>query len=165
MFIFTSYMQQENQNIKVVARNRKAFHDYHILQKFEAGLILEGAEVKSLRAGMVSLKESYAAVRGREIFLINMHITPYEKATIHPPDPRRERKLLLNQRELKKLITKVEERGMALIPLMIYFKNQWAKVEIALAQGKRKYDKRDAKEKQQAKREMEREFKERQKRF
>ena len=158
-------MDQENSRIKVVARNRKAFRDYHILQKFEAGLVLEGSEVKSLRAGQVSLKESYAAVRGNEIYLVNLHITPYDKATIRPPDPRRERKLLLTHRELKKLIIRVEERGMALIPLSIYFKNQWAKVEIALAQGKRQYDKRAAKEKLLAKREIEREFKERQRRY
>jgi SsrA-binding protein len=162
VFIFIGYMNQENAHIKVVARNRKAFHDYHILQKYEAGLVLEGSEVKSLRAGLVSLKESYAAVRGEEIYLINLHITPYEKATIRPPDPRRERKLLLTRRELKKIIIRVEERGMALVPLTIYFKDQWAKVEIALAQGKRQYDKRADKEKLRAKREMEREFKERQ---
>jgi len=155
-------MSQEDPRIKVVARNRKAFHDYHILQKFEAGLVLEGPEVKSLRAGQVSLKESYAAVRGEEIFLINCHITPYEKTTVRPPDPHRDRKLLLNRRELKKIIIRVEERGMALVPLSIYFKDQWAKVEIALAKGKRQYDKRADKERQAAKRDVEREFKERQ---
>jgi SsrA-binding protein len=155
-------MNKEEPRIKVVARNRKALHDYHILQRFEAGLVLEGPEVKSLRAGQVSLKESYATVRGNEIYLINCHITPYEKTSIKPPDPRRERKLLLNRRELKKLIIRIEERGMALVPLTIYFKNQWAKVEIALAKGKRQYDKRADKERRMAKRELEREFKERQ---
>ena len=154
-------MNQETPNIKILARNRKAFHDYHILQKFEAGLVLEGSEVKSLRAGLVSLKESYATVRGEEVFLVNMHITPYEKATIRPPDPMRDRKLLLNRRELKKIIIKVEERGMTLIPLSLYLKNQWVKVEIALAQGKRQYDKRIDKENLMAKREIERVFKER----
>jgi len=154
-------MNQETPNIKILARNRKAFHDYHILQKFEAGLVLEGSEVKSLRAGLVSLKESYATVRGEEVFLVNMHITPYEKATIRPPDPLRDRKLLLNRRELKKIIIKVEERGMTLIPLSLYLKNQWVKVEIALAQGKRQYDKRTDKENLMAKREIERVFKER----
>jgi SsrA-binding protein len=155
-------MNQETPNIKILARNRKAFHDYNILQKFEAGLVLEGSEVKSLRAGLVSLKESYATVRGEEVFLVNMHITPYEKATIRPPDPMRDRKLLLNRRELKKIIIKVEERGMTLIPLSLYLKNQWVKVEIALAQGKRQYDKRIDKDNRMAKRELERVFKERQ---
>jgi SsrA-binding protein len=154
-------VDQETPNIKILARNRKAFHDYHILQKFEAGVVLEGSEVKSLRAGLVSLKESYATVRGEEVFLVNMHITPYEKTTTRPPDPMRDRKLLLNRRELKKIITKVEERGMTLIPLSLYLKNQWVKVEIALAQGKRQYDKRADKENRMAKREIERVFKER----
>ena len=153
-------MNQEDASIKVVARNRKAFHDYHILQKFEAGLVLEGPEVKSLRAGHVSLKESYAAVKDGELFLVNLHINPYDKATILPPDPRRDRKLLLTRRELKRIITRVEERGMALVPLSLYFKNQWAKVELALARGKRQYDKRADKEKRMAKRDIEREFKE-----
>jgi SsrA-binding protein len=161
VIIINIYMEQQSPRIKVVARNRKAFHDYHILQKFEAGLVLEGPEVKSLRAGQVSLKESYATVRGDEVYLINLHITPYDKATIRPPDPMRDRKLLLNRRELKKIITRVEERGMALIPLSLYFKDQWAKVEIALARGKRQYDKRADKEKRQAEREIEREFKQR----
>ena len=153
-------MNQEEVNIKIVARNRKAFHDYHILQKFEAGLVLEGPEVKSLRAGQVSLKESYATVKGGELFLMNLYITPYDKATVLPPDPMRERKLLLTRREMKKIIIRVEERGMALVPLSLYFKNQWAKVELALAKGKRQYDKRVDKEKRMVKREIEREFKE-----
>ncbi len=146
--------------IKIVARNKKAFHDYHIDATYEAGMVLSGPEVKSLRAGKVNLKDGYARVDQRgEVMLYNVHISSYSFATHNPNEPLRVRKLLLNRREIKKLIGKLNEKGLALIPLKIYFKeNGKAKVELGLARGKKLYDKRAALKEKQTKRELQRDF-------
>lgn len=143
-------------SVKIVAQNKKARHDYHILETWEAGLVLQGTEVKSLRAGKVSLKDSYARVRNGEVFLYNCHISPYEKGTHTNHDPERVRKLLLNKREIRKLTGSVEEKGLTLTALKIYFKNGRAKIEIGLARGKKLHDKREDIAKRDAKRDMER---------
>ncbi len=129
-------------SIKVVTKNRKAFHDYNILETIEAGMVLTGTEVKSLRAGRCNLKDSYARIKNDEVWLIGMHISPYENAGYASHDPFRERKLLLHKDEIRRLWRKVQEKGITLIPLKVYFKNGKAKVELGLATGKRKYDKR-----------------------
>ena len=146
--------------IKIIAQNKKAFHDYHIDEKIEAGMVLSGPEVKSLRAGRVNLKDGYCNVDNRgEIMMYNVHISQYDFATHNPNEPLRVRKLLLNRREINKLIGKLREKGLALIPLKIYFKeNGRAKVEIGLARGKRQYDKRATLKEKQSNREMEREM-------
>jgi len=142
---------------KVVATNKKAFHDFHIEETMEAGIVLKGSEVKSLRAGKVNLRDSYAKIKNGEIFLVNVHISPYSHATYDRQDPRRQRKLLLHRREIRKLIGKVQERGFSLVPLRIYFNERGkAKVELALARGKRLYDKRAALKQKQLDREAER---------
>ncbi len=146
--------------IKIVAQNKKAFHDYHILEKLEAGMVLSGPEVKSLRAGKANLKDGYANIDARgEVMLYNVHISLYTFATHNPNEPTRVRKLLLNRREIKKLIGKLKEKGLALIPLKIYFKeNGRAKIELGLAKGKKLYDKRAALKEKQSNREMQREM-------
>lgn len=127
---------------KTVVSNRKARHDYHLMERFEAGLVLLGTEVKSLRQGKASLQDSFAAIEGGEAWLHNMHISPYEQAAHWNHDPRRNRKLLLHASEIRRLIGKVQERGFTLIPLRVYFTRGRAKVELALAKGKKVYDKR-----------------------
>jgi len=141
---------------KVVCQNKKAYHDYHIDSTFEAGMVLSGPEVKSLRAGKANLKDGYAKVDDRgEVMLYNVHISFYTFATHNPNEPLRVRKLLLHKREIKKLIGKLKEKGLALIPLKIYFKgNGKAKVELGLARGKRQYDKRAALKQKQSDREV-----------
>ncbi len=129
--------------IKIVTSNKKARHDYHITETLEAGLVLSGTEVKSLRAGRCNLRDSYAKIINNEAWLIGMHISQYENAGYASHDPEARRKLLLNRNEIKKLHRKVQEKGVTLIPLKVYFKNGWAKVELGLASGKRKYDKRE----------------------
>lgn len=143
---------------KVVCKNKKAFHDYHIESTMEAGMVLTGPEVKSLRAGKANLRDGYAAVdKSGEVVLHNVHISSYSFATHNPNEPHRVRKLLLHRREIKKLIGKLQEKGLALIPLKIYFKsNGKAKIELGLARGKRQYDKRATLKKKQSDREMER---------
>jgi len=126
-------------------KNRKARHDYFILDEYEAGMVLLGTEVKSLRLGRANLRDSYAKVRGGELFLYNMHIGAYPFAAYGNHDPLRPRKLLLHKQEIKRLLGKVKEKGQTLIPLQVYFREGNAKVTLALAKGKRKYDKRDAK--------------------
>jgi SsrA-binding protein len=146
--------------IKIVAKNKKAFHDYHIDARYEAGMVLSGPEVKSLRAGKVNLRDGYVKIDSRgEVMLYNVHISMYSFATQNPNEPLRVRKLLLHQREIKKLIGKLNEKGLALIPLKIYFiENGKAKVELGLARGKREYDKRATLKEQQSKREIQREM-------
>ena len=129
-------------SLKVVTQNRKARHEYYILETWEAGIVLRGTEVKSLRAGKANLKDSYARVEGGKIVLYQFHISPYEKGSIYNQPPLRPRKLLLHKKEILKLQGRVEERGLTLIPLKVYFKNGKAKVELALARGKKIYDKR-----------------------
>jgi SsrA-binding protein len=142
---------------KVVSKNKKAFHDYHIDQTFEAGIVLNGPEVKSLRAGKANLRDGYAQIKDGELFLYNVHISPYSFATHISPDPLRVRKLLLHRREIRKLIGKLHEKGIALIPLKIYFiASGRAKVELALARGKKLYDKRAALKEKDSNREIER---------
>jgi len=144
---------------KIVCRNRKAAHEYFIDEVFEAGLALLGPEVKSLRDGRANLVDSYARVKGGELFLHNMHISPYPFAHHVEIDPTRTRKLLIHKREINRLIGKTEEKGYSLIPLRVYFTGGWAKVEIALAKGKRKVDKRHSIKEKDIKREMDQERK------
>lgn len=141
---------------KIICQNRKARHDYFILDEYEAGMVLLGTEVKSLRLGRANMRDSYAKVRGGEVFLYNMHIGSYPFAAYGNHDPLRPRKLLLHRQEIKRLLGKVEEKGQTLIPLQIYFREGKAKVTLALAKGKRKYDKRDAIRKREEKRELDR---------
>ncbi|HHB77322.1 MAG TPA: SsrA-binding protein SmpB [Desulfobulbus sp.] len=142
---------------KIVCKNKKAFHEYHIDQKIEAGLVLTGAEVKSLRGGRANIKDGYAQVKNGELFLYNVHISPYSFAARTDNDPLRVRKLLLHKREIRKLIGKLKEKGVALIPLRIYFiGNGKAKVELGLARGKKLYDKRAALKEKQSRRELQR---------
>ncbi len=139
---------------KVVCQNKKAAHEYFLEEFLEAGIVLLGAEVKSLREGKSSLVDSYAKVAKGEVFLHNMHITPYFFAHHTELDPTRKRKLLLSKREIRRLIGKTEEKGYSLIPTKVYFKNGRAKVEIALAKGKKKYDKRQVLKEKELKRDM-----------
>jgi len=149
-------------DIKVVCQNKKAYHDYFIDETMEAGIVLVGTEVKSLRLGMANLKDSYARVKDSELFLVNTHISPYKQADrFTQPEPDRTRKLLLHKQEISKLIGKTKEKGYTLVPTKIYFKNGRAKVEIALAKGKKLFDKREAIKKKTVEREMERAVKDR----
>ncbi len=147
--------------IKVVATNRKAYHDYFIIETYEAGIVLTGTEIKSVRASRVSLREGYVLPKDGELWLMNVHIAPYEHGGIWDHDPKRPRKLLLHRREINKLLGKVRERGYTIVPLRMYLKNNRAKVEIALVKGKRKYDKREAIAKRDEERRMRHEWKER----
>jgi SsrA-binding protein len=149
--------------IKVIAQNRKARHDYFIEETYEAGIVLTGTEVKSIRQGRVNLKDSYAAVNQGEVYLHNMHISPYEQGNIHNQDPVRDRKLLLNRREINKLIGYVQQRGYSLVPLQVYLTRGLVKIQLAVARGKKLYDKRADIASRDAKRDMERAFRERQK--
>lgn len=141
---------------KVVASNRRARHDYEILERFEAGIVLSGSEVKSLRQGRASLTEAYARVQGSEVWLENMHIPPYEQGEKRGYDPLKPRKLLLHRREIARLIGKSKEQGLALVPMRVYFSHGLAKVELGLGRGKREFEKRQATLKRQHDREMER---------
>ncbi len=143
-------------SVKQVASNRKAFHDYFIEDKYEAGIELAGTEVKSIRLGAVNLRDSFCAVKDGEMFLHGMHISPYEKGNIFNKDPRRTRKLLLHRREIMKLQARVQQDGYSLIPLSLYFSGPRVKVELALAKGKKLYDKREVAAQRDAKREMDR---------
>ncbi len=143
-------------NIKIICKNRKARFNFEIENTFEAGIALMGSEVKSLRAGRANLSDSYAKFRQGELFLVDAHISPYDQANRENHDPLRDRKLLIHKREMKKLLGKVTERGFSLIPLKLYFKNGKVKAELALAKGKRSYDKRESIKKKEQRREMER---------
>ncbi len=145
--------------VKNVAVNRKARHDYHILDTYEVGLVLKGTEVKSLRKGKVSLRESFAQFENNELYIMNMHISPYAFGNIFNVNPKRKRKLLLHKREIGRLRGQVEEKGLTLVPLRIYFKRGHAKIELALAKGKRLYDKRQELAEKDAQRELDRELK------
>lgn len=143
--------------------NRKARHDYHIEEVYEAGIELQGTEVKSLRAGKANLKDSFALVRNGEVFVHNMHISQYEQGNRFNHEPTRVRRLLLHRHEINKLIGATQQKGLTLVPLKIYFKNGRAKMALALAKGKKLYDKRDDMAARDAKREIEKAFRERQK--
>lgn len=150
----------ESRGFRVVTTNRKAFHDYHILDKIEAGIALVGTEVKSLRAGRINLKDSYAEVREDEMVLVGVHISPYEQGNRFNHEPERVRKLLLHKTEILRLGLKVREKGLTIVPLRVYFKNNRVKVELGLAKGKRAYDKRAAIAQREARRELDRAMKE-----
>lgn len=139
---------------RIAVSNRKARHDYHILETLEAGIALKGTEVKSLRKGNGNLQDSYAMIKDGEVWLHGMHVSPYEQGNINNHDPRRTRKLLLTKKEIRKLLTKVQEKGLALIPLALYFKGPYAKIQLAVAQGKKSYDKREAIKQREAKRDI-----------
>ncbi len=143
-------------HIKIIAENRKARHDYFIEDEYEAGLVLKGTEVKSLRLGKVNLKDSYARIKDGEVFVYQMHIGPYPFAYYDNHDPLRPRKLLLHKQEIKRLYSKINEKGHTLVPLKLYFKNRKVKIVLALAKGKRKYDKREAIRRRDEQREMDR---------
>ena len=147
--------------VKVVASNRKAFHDYHIEDRFEAGLVLMGSEIKSIRAGRANLRDGYVASRDDELWLLNVHIGAYQPAGIFGHEPRRPRKLLLKRREINRLSSRAQERGYTIIPLRLYLKRGLAKVEIGLARGKRKYDKRAALAQRDSERQIERALRDR----
>ena len=144
---------------KLVANNKKAYHDYFILEKYEAGIVLHGTEVKSLRMGKCSIKEAFIRVENEEVYVYGMHISPYEKGNIFNKDPLRVRKLLLHKSEIRKLLGKTKEKGMTLVPLKVYFKDSLVKVEIGLAKGKKLYDKRQDIAKKDQQREAQRDFK------
>lgn len=142
--------------IKIIANNKKAYHEYFIDEVYEAGLSLQGTEVKSIRAGQVSIKESYCRIRNGEVFVENMNISPYEQGSRENHEPLRTRKLLLHRDEIGKIIKKVEEKGLTLIPTKLYFKNRLAKLEIGIGRGKKLYDKRETLKRKQADREASR---------
>ncbi len=147
------------ESIKLIAQNKKARHDYFLEELFEAGISLSGTEVKSLRMGKCSLKESFVRIQNNEAFIWNMHISPYEKGNIFNRDPLRTRKLLLHRQEIKRLIGAVKTDGYTIIPVQVYFKGNYAKMQIALAKGKKLYDKRQDLAKKDQRREAEKDFK------
>ncbi|MDP4177934.1 MAG: SsrA-binding protein SmpB [Bacillota bacterium] len=146
---------------KTLAENKKAWHDYFIEESMEAGIELVGTEVKSIRGGKANLKDSYAEVRNGEVFIRNMHISPYEKGNIYNRDPLRDRKLLLHKSEIMRLVGYTAQKGYTLVPVSLYLKNCRVKVQLAVAKGKKDYDKRDAMLEKAAKRDIDREMKER----
>ncbi len=156
-------MSKAKAGTKTVAQNRKARHDYHIDDVFEAGIALTGTEIKSLRAGRVQLKDSFARVENGEVMLHNVHISPYDQGNRFNHEPERTRKLLLRKLEILKLRGLTREKGYSLVPLSIYLKGGWAKVELALVRGKKNYDKREDLKKKEAARDVERALRERQK--
>ena len=147
------------EGVKQIASNRKAFHDYFVLDRYEAGIELFGTEVKSVRAGTLNLKDSYCIVKNGEIFVRGMHISPYEKGNIFNRDPDRVRRLLMHRKEILKLHARVMQEGVALIPLSVYFKDSRVKVEVGLCKGKKLYDKRESDAKRQAERDIDRRLK------
>ncbi len=146
----------EQKTKKIISNNKKAYHDYFIDEKFEAGIELFGTEVKSIRLGAVNLKDSYVSLKTGEAILIGMHISPYEKGNIFNRDPLRERRLLLHKKEIMRLIGKTKEKGYSLIPLSVYLSGSRVKIELGLARGKKSYDKREAIAERDAKRNMDR---------
>ena len=147
------------ETLKLVANNKKAYHDFFIEDKYEAGLVLHGTEVKSLRLGKCSIKESFVRIENGEVFVYGMHISPYEKGNIFNKDPLRVKKLLLHKQEINKLAGKITQQGYTLVPLQVYFKEGKAKVEVGLAKGKKLYDKRQDIAKKDQRREAEKQFK------
>ncbi len=146
-------------NEKIMARNKKAYHDYFVDEEYEAGIELWGTEVKSIRAGRINLKDSYVSLKGGEAVLLGVHISPYEQGSMWNADPERPRRLLLHKREINRLIGLTQQQGYTLIPLKVYFKNQYIKVSVGLCRGKKNYDKRDAMAKRDAQRRMDRALK------
>lgn len=160
MGFHVSLFQLMAEEIRIVATNRKAYHDYHVEETHEAGLVLTGTEIKSVRAGSVNLKDSYAVVKDGEVWLLNVHISPYDPASRQNVDPDRTRKLLLHKGEINRLMGRAQEKGLTIIPLKMYLKKNRAKVEVALVRGKRQYDKREAIAKRDTDREIQRGLKE-----
>lgn len=152
-------MAKEKSSFKLIANNKKAYHDYFIEDKYEAGIALFGTEIKSLRMGKCSIKESYIQIQNNEVYIIGMHISPYEKGNIFNKDPLRTRKLLLHRSEIRKLIGRISEQGYTIVPLQVYLKGSLVKVEIGVAKGKKLYDKRQDIAKKDMRREAERDFK------
>ena len=150
----------EKSGVKIAAQNRKAFHDYFVEDRYEAGIELFGTEVKSIRAGTLNLKDSFCVAKDGEIYAYSLHISPYEQGNIFNRDPDRPKRLLLHKREIRKLHALQKQDGYALIPLSVYFKNSRVKVEVGLCKGKKTYDKRDSDAKRDAKREMDRAMRE-----
>ena len=151
----------EKRGIKIAAQNRKAYHDYFVEERYEAGIELAGTEVKSIRGGRVNLKDSYCVAKDGELFALSMHISPYEQGNIFNKDPLRSRRLLMHKREIARLFGKVKQDGYALIPLSVYFKSSRVKVELGLCKGKKLYDKREDMAKRDVQREIDRALKER----
>ena len=149
----------EKKGVKIAAQNRKAHHDYYVEEKYEAGIELAGTEVKSVRAGTLNLKDAYCSVKGGELFVHGMHISPYEKGNIFNKDPVRVRRLLMHKREIRKLHALVKQDGYTLVPLSVYFKDSRVKVEVGLCKGKKNYDKRAAMAQRDTKREIDRAMK------
>lgn len=152
-------MAKDKASFKLIANNKKAYHDYFIEDKYEAGIALFGTEIKSLRMGKCSIKESYIQIQNNEVYIIGMHISPYEKGNIFNKDPLRTRKLLLHRSEIRKLIGRIAEQGYTIVPLQVYLKGSLVKVEIGVAKGKKLYDKRQDIAKKDMRREAERDFK------
>ena len=148
----------QEKGIKTVASNRKAGFEYFLLERTEAGMALQGSEIKSIRAGQMSLAESYVQIDGREAWLVDAHIAPYEHASYTNHDPRRPRKLLLHRSEIRRLWNQVKQKGLTIVPVRVYLKDGRAKIEIALAKGKKLYDKRETIAKRDIERDMERQF-------
>lgn len=151
----------DKNSVKIIAQNKKAYHDYFVEEKYEAGVELFGTEVKSIRAGKVNVKESYCDIKDGEVFVLGMHISPYEQGNVFNKDPLRPKKLLLHKREILKLFGLVAQKGYTLVPLQVYLSNSRVKIEIGLCRGKKLYDKREDMARNDAKRDMERAFKSR----
>ncbi len=151
----------EKGGVKIAAQNRKAYHDYFVEEKYEAGIELAGTEVKSIRAGTLNLKDAWCSIKNGELFVNQMHISPYDHGNIFNKDPMRVRRLLMHRREIRKLQSLIQREGYALVPLSVYFRNARVKVEIGLCKGKKNYDKRDAQAQKDARREMDRAMKSR----
>ena len=148
-------------NTKLIAKNPTAYHSYDITDKLEAGVVLSGTEIKSIRSGQVNLKDTYAIIRSGEIYIIGMHISPYEQGNIYNKDPLRDRKLLLNKREIFRLLGLIKQQGCSLVPLSLYFKNNIIKLEVGIGKGKKLYDKRQDIAKKDAERRMQQAMKNR----
>lgn len=153
-------MAEKKQSGKIIAQNKKAWHDYFVDEKYEAGIALFGTEVKSVRMGQVNLKDSYCSVKDGELFVLGMHISPYEKGNIFNREPRRERKLLMHKREIMKINGMLTQKGYTLVPLSLYFSGKNVKVELGLCRGKKLYDKRDSIAAKEVNREIDRKMKE-----
>ena len=151
----------KKQTDRTVAHNKRAYHEYHVLETFKAGMVLTGTEIKSIRAGKVGLTEGFARIRNGEVYLYGVHIAPYEQGTHYNHEPLRTRKLLLTKKEIKRLIGKLKESGLTLVPLKMYFDRCWVKVDIGLCKGKKLYDKRDAIAAKDTKRDIDRAMKQR----
>ncbi len=147
------------EGVKIIAQNKKAYHDYFVDEKYEAGIELFGTEVKSIRSGGINLKDSYCMIEEGEIFAVGVHVSPYEKGNIFNRDPYRVKKLLMHKKEINKLLGQITQKGFTLVPLSVYFKGSRLKMEIGLCRGKKLYDKRDAAAKKQADRDIERTMK------